>query len=377
MPDSTLIRIIANTALFNYVTTNVTIVNSSNATRELEFVRKDSTDSPLFASHVLNTAGKTADWKLTLLPDNISDSTNPTTRSFAGVLGEIEDGSKVKVDFTHASFYNNEASDVVSAGSVGTICGTLGDGAELEVICTTSTGFTYNVTSSGGNAGGLVGVMGDSSKLIFNESYVSYANVSSSSGNAGGIAGSATDAILEIDTANSKTVTVSNNISAGTNGCAGGIYGLYTCTKDNSGTTGGTRTFDLSDIYADTNLRITGGKDAGGVFGRLSATNNVTITDGSVSDVDADGVFNRHVQFSAGTNRGGVIGAYQNTDLTKTLEINNIKVAVGANGSSGGSTSGGAIGTVLKADGSSPVYIKSTGFRVSTSEKLSATISKS
>ena len=360
VPDNTPITIISDKALFDYVTTNVAVVNASDAIRELEFIRKSTgTDAPLFAEHVENSAGATAEWKIKIIADSVTGA-ETTTYSFAGVVGEIADSSKVKIEFTHDSVNNTDVASVVSASNVGVICGTLGAGAELTVNCTASAPF--DVRSTGGNAGGVAGVMGDLSKLIFDTSFTSCANVASTSGYAGGLAGSATNAKIELN--NGSTVTVSKNISGGANGGAGGIYGLYTCTKDDSDAAGGTHTFDLEGFNSDTNLCMTGGKYVGGVFGKLDATNNVTITDGSVSDVAANNTFSRSVKFSAGTNRGGVIGAYQNTDLTKTLEINNIKVSIGANGSTGGSVSGGAIGSIVKDSGSPAVYILSNGFRV-------------
>ncbi|MBR6918170.1 MAG: hypothetical protein IKN38_08305, partial [Clostridia bacterium] len=352
--DNAISNFFLDAPLFNYVTTDTKIVNTSNVVRNLDIARiSTNTDAPLFANHVVAGAVNSgADWSVTLVADN-TDGSNVTSNDFAGVIGEIGAGSKVHVTFEHDSIASTGViANVKSAGDVGLICGTLGEGAELSVDVSSNHDFT--VQSTGGNAGGIVGTMAAGSKVILTDGFSSVSNVTSDAGFAGGIAGTATDAEVTVSDPTSETFTVSKTVS-GSSG-AGGVYGSYTCTKDNTGSAGGTRTFDLSPVKTDSSFTLAGTGDVGGVIGHLSATNNVTVTGGITLGATDNTTYDRKVNLNGGTNRGGVIGAYENSSLANVLDINSNKVQVSSNAAGSGNPAiGGVIGKIL---GSSPAYVK-------------------
>ena len=350
MNETAQVPIVADRALFGYITTNVTVVDASNSLQELEFVRRNNADAPLFADTVVyQDSANDAEWKVKISADtnetnSFQNENDYTACSFAGVIGSIDAGCVVDIEFTHDSVVNSGVAEVSSAGNVGTICGTLGAGAELTVKCTSTS--PYTVTSTGGHAGGIVGVMGDSSKLIFNESYVSAADVTSSSGSAGGIAGSAENAEIEFN--NSSTATVSTSVTGSV--CSGGVYGHYKSTSGNgTGANASTRTFELNTFISDgltvSSTSTDNNSHTGGFIGYLEAENSITVTETGASISDSS--FTKKVRLSGGKNCGGIIGAYSNTDLENVLYFNNVEASVTP---TSGTHIGGILGRVLDDD---------------------------
>ena len=355
-----------NGPLFDTVTTDLKIVTASSDTaREITVIRTGSGDTPLLANNVKNSSEQTpptAEWIVRVEQDGITDPSNPVAHSFAGVINEIDDGCKVNVTFEHASIAYGVPADVSSAGDVGLICCTLGSGAELNVTLksTSNTGFT--VSSTGGHAGGIVGVMEDGSSLTLNDTnnssttFSAISTVSSSTGYAGGIVGYATNAVAAPAAGKTK-IEFSREVSGGSNGGAGGLYGYYKSTKENSGAAGGTRIFDLKDFQTGENFTISGGKSCGGVIGTLEAENNVTVTETGVNIAsDAAANFTKKVNFTNGIGddyRGGIIGSYSNNSLANTLYFNNVEVNILSTPS--GTYKGGILGYIV---GDSAAYVK-------------------
>lgn len=353
--DNAVSSFITDSPLFGTVTTAAKAVNTSNAVRELQIIRSEDGDSALLAQRIVSDGGAAqASWKVTLKPDD-RDVSNVSANSFASVVGSIADGCKVSVEFTHDSVATGGApAEITGSGSVGTICGTLGAGAELTFKITSAN--TFNVSSSSGAAGGVVGSMGDGAKLIANENFVSHMNVSSSGGYAGGIAGTATNAEILLN--NGATLTVSNTVS-GSSG-AGGVYGRYTSTSGNGeGANASTRTFELDGIVTDSAFTLAGSGDVGVFAGTLNAENSITITETSANIADSS--YTKQVRFAGGSYRG-LIGRYSNTALTNALDIHNAEVRVNANNST--ATSGGAVGSFY---GDGAIYATVSNFRLSAS----------
>ncbi|MBO4791078.1 MAG: hypothetical protein J5592_02240, partial [Clostridia bacterium] len=289
--DNAISSFITDAPLFGTITTAAKAVNTSDAVRELQIIRSDSTDSALLAQKVVSDGGSTqASWNVTLNPDD-RDASNVTAHSFASVIGDIAANCKVSVEFTHASVATGGATaEVAGSGNVGTICGALGAGAELTFKITSAN--TFNVSSSSGAAGGVVGSMGDGAKLIANESFTSHTNVTSATGYAGGIAGVATNAEIELN--NGSTLTISNTVT-GSSG-AGGVYGRYYSTTGNgTGANASTRTFELDGIVTDSGFTIAGGGDTGVFAGTLDAENSITITETSANV--SDSTYTKQVKF--------------------------------------------------------------------------------
>jgi len=341
------------TSLFGGITTGAEIVDENNNSRELILHRTvDGVDKPIFADYVEQSGSSVAKWKITLDVD-ARDNANKHAYSFAGVIGTMEEGAKANIEFTHTSFFSLDnssgVSNVVSAGDVGIICGTMNAGAELTAKITASSEFT--VTSSGANAGGIVGKMEDGAKLILEDSFTSVSTVAANSGYAGGLVGYATNAELEIASGETVKVNITKNV-VGQKG-VGGIYGYYNATTDD-------KTFDLSQIRTDftagsSATGVATSRDCGGIIGKLKSEVNVTFnggdtisTSGNPARVDTDPAYNnRKVTFVNCTNVGGVVGTYVNTSLENTLLVENTCAYVRVTSAT---TSGGIIGKIVKMD---------------------------
>ncbi len=340
------------TPLFGAVTTDAKIVNASGVTREIQIARLSEADAPLFADSVVGgVSGAAAEWKATLKADD-RDSVNKTAHSFAGVIGSVADNCEVSFEFTHDSVSSaGAAANAASAGNLGLICDSLGEGAVLNVKIISQNDFS--IISSGGHAGGVVGVMADGATLNFLDDYSSPANVSSGSGKyAGALVGYAENADITVESGHA--VNLSKTVTGGAG--AGGLYGYY----KSSGTD---RVFELENYTSDASFTIAGGTDVGIVAGFLDAETNVEITDSGANLTDS--VYPKQVRFTGGTYRGGLIGKYKNSSLTNSLEIHDAEVRVVTN--SGSVTySGGALGRI----DSGAAYVSFGDFRLDASASV-------
>lgn len=206
--------------LFEYVTDDVNIIDTSGNTATVVFTRpRPGENAPLFAKNVVHTrtSGDPVEWKFEY---TTYDSGNlKYTYDVAGFIGTLGTNAKVKISSVR---FNNKGvgSDGVikanvvanSSGDAGLICGTMAAGSQLEIDSITSTSAesadtNYSVTalSSGGNAGGLVGSMGNASKLILGNSLTCFqateAPITSSNGYAGGIVGKCDGGVITKTTA--------------------------------------------------------------------------------------------------------------------------------------------------------------------------------
>ena len=355
--DNAISNFILGTPLFGTVTTDMRIVNASDAPREIQLARIDEADSALFATSVVKGAiNNITDWRVRLKADE-RDALNKTAYSFAGAIGSIAAECKVGFEFVHDSVSSSSvAANAASASDVGVICGTLGADAELTFKITSANSF--GVISSGGHAGGVVGVAEAGSKIILGANFVSSADVTTSGSGkyAGGIVGYATDSEIDLQT---FSATVTKTVTGVTG--AGGVYGYYLSTTGNgTGANADVRTFELAGITSDASFTLAGGTNVGILAGLLDAQNDITVTETGANITDSS--FTKQVRFTGGTNRGGLIGRYSNTSLANTLNIYNTEVKVLAN--SGSSTnSGGAVGLF----GVGAVYVKVDGFHLNAS----------
>ena len=144
----------ANRAFFGAVTDSVQLLNDADGQQtELILVRlsdvPDGESLPLLADHVVHNGG-TADWKISLSSEN--------SKSYSGVIGEAAENTTIKLNYT-----NNSSAAIKSASDVGEICGKMQRDSSIEL--TYSATSAHGITSSGGNAGGLVGTMNDNASL--------------------------------------------------------------------------------------------------------------------------------------------------------------------------------------------------------------------
>lgn len=185
--------------------------------------------------------------------------------AIGGLIGTMEGKTRADITFT-----NQLTSDLTISGTdhVGLFCNTMQAGSYLTATLKNGAGkISVVATESGKDAGGFVGHMETDASLIV--AGISVSSVASLSGNAGGIVGSSVDGSVTVNAIEQDTnifqFADSITLSAGSDKAAGGLIGSYSITKAE-------KKFDLSS-YQFTNSTITGGKNAGGLFGELKITN--------------------------------------------------------------------------------------------------------
>lgn len=367
---------VSNVPLFDCISANASIINGSGQPRQLTFMRVSNSAVPILANTVDGGSNSSNTWKVSLEVDENTDSSNPSTYNYGGLIGEIKNNANLTVEFSDNSMIETggesstitSRANIISGGNVGVICGTLGEDCVLNAAVG-GTNFTtagQTVTSLNSNAGGIVGEMGDGAKLNVVQtdgtgvtSIEIKSTVIAGGGYAGGLVGYAVNADINESTGyTDKTVSVSGAVS-GTAYGAGGIFGYYSVTEGNQAGNdisngGSTYTFDLSKYI--TTVTLYGGC-SGGVFGKLETNKNVVITDSDLSMVPQVSAsvnkFPRKVAFASGEGCGGIIGTYVCDSLLKTLEITNNKVRIDAN--TGTTVSGGLIGSIADEN---PAYVK-------------------
>ena len=328
-------------ALFKAITTNVKIVNDANQNRSITLNRTSSNNSPIFAEEVkkAKTGTNNANWSVVIGIDN-RDNENLAVCDTGGLIGSIESEAIVTVSLTNNAYNSSistskKNSNIIGNDVLGSIAGTVGGGARLTVASLGGTNTLCKVVSTGGHTGGVVGVMEDGASLVLPSNFTSLYDVETSTGYAGSIVGHGTNATISTSDNSILTLTKTTNGKSG----SGGLYGYYSNTTAN-------RIIDLEKVASDSNFIITAtgnSANTGGIIGELKSTTSMTIKDSGISDVSANDTYARAVKLQGGRFRGGVIGEYDNSSLSNTLTINNIKVEITEN--SGSKTyTGGIIG---------------------------------
>ena len=269
--------------------------------------------------------------------------------AIGGLIGTMEGKTSADITFT-----NQFTRDLKISGTdhVGLFCNTMQAGSSLTATFKSDQvagKISVAATESGKDAGGFVGHMETDASLTVAGTSVS--SVASSSGNAGGIVGSSVDGSVTVKVSEPDTNIFQFadpiTLSAGSDKAAGGLIGSYSIAKAE-------KNFDLSS-YQFTKSTITGGKNAGGLFGELKITNiadtagiSVSIS-GNTENVDNNTktitteVSNANVV----TNYGGLIGSYQSSNMKNTLTIEKTAIATtGGEKLNNESSYGGVIGEI-------------------------------
>ena len=312
--------------LFAYIYDSANINTDVIISRSLP-VSGDVSDSALFAEHVIHDTEKntTAQWSVSLMN---------AEAAFSSVIGTLGENVNAKLTIT-----NNAASASVSgSGSAGLACGRMEKNSSLTVI--TSGSASYNVSSSSGNAGGMIGTMADGSAFTLNNEFALTGEVTAA-GYAGGLVGYAENASVSFE----GTAMVSGTVSGAL--ATGGVFGYYKSSEaENS--------FDISRYAVSCTLN---GENSGGLFGKLENSGNMTINKSNTEAADIS--VNR--TSSDKQTFGGLIGTYLSDNTSNSLTISGISVS--ADNSAGGAEYfGGLIG---KADDNS--YIRLENVSVSAS----------
>lgn len=305
--------ITANRALFNAISTEATLPSNIN----FMMAGKDSGQIVL-ADQVKKSSTEESTLNCTVTLTTGTGGEAATSDTIGGIIGMLEAGASVSVTLT-----NSLGTLTVSGGdNRGLFCNTMESGSSLTARLTNPG--TISVIATSGDAGGYVGKMESGGTLTISGSGVN--TVISKSGNAGGLVGSATDVTINVTGEplfylSGVTITAANNKSSG------GLVGNYT------NTTG--VTLNLAQFILNTTL--SGGTNAGGVFGVLTNSGNYTISNGSVTS-----------SLIAGTNYGGLIGSYSANASENSLTISGIanQTVKSAGGDKATTAYGGVIGTV-------------------------------
>ena len=312
--------------LFAYIYDSANINTDVIISRSLP-VSGDVSDSALFAEHVIHDTEKniTAQWSVSLMN---------AEAVFSSVIGTLGENVNAKLTITN----NADSVSVSGSGSAGLACGRMEKNSSLTVI--TSGSASYNVSSSSGNAGGMIGTMADGSAFTLNNEFALTGEVTAA-GYAGGLVGYAENASVSFE----GTAMVSGTVSGAL--ATGGVFGYYKSSEAENN-------FDISRYAVSCTLN---GESSGGLFGKLENSGNMTIIK---NDTEATGISVNRTSSDKQT-FGGLIGTYLSDNTSNSLTISGISVS--ADNSAGGAEYfGGLIG---KADDDS--YIRLENVSVSAS----------
>ena len=262
-----------------------------------------STNKPLLAETLAAGQG-------TLKADIVLRNLNAdkiTDAAVGGLIGTMKAGTSAEI-----TFENQFTKDLKVSGEshTGLFCSTMESKAALTATFKTAANAgKINVEAGAADAGGFVGHIETDASLTAAGSSVT--QVSSVSGNAGGLAGSATDGSISIKEGDNLTFADTLTLKSASNKAAGGLIGEYTVTKGNESG------YNLSG-YKFNNIAVSGGGDAGGLFGVLRNTSTARTTV-SVSGTTAAPV--KTAVTGAVTNLGGLIGSYRSDSMDNTLSV--------------------------------------------------------
>lgn len=305
--------------LFAYIYDSANINTDVIISRSLP-VSGDVSDSALFAEHVIHDTEKntTAQWSVSLMN---------AEAAFSSVIGTLGENVNAKLTITN----NADSASVSGSGSAGLACGRMEKNSSLTVI--TSGSASYNVSSSSGNAGGMIGTMADGSAFTLNNEFALTGEVTAA-GYAGGLVGYAENASVSFE----GTAMVSGTVSGAL--ATGGVFGYYKSSEaENS--------FDISRYAVSCTLN---GENSGGLFGKLENSGNMTINKSNTEAADIS--VNR--TSSDKQTFGGLIGTYLSDNTSNSLTISGISVS-SDNSAGGAEYFGGLIG---KADDDSYIRLE-------------------
>lgn len=312
-----------DTAFFDYVYDYVTIDGGIDSGVEKYMTIKPLNDNSdaLLANHVLHDSGtltgavygteegqKTpANWTIEIAG---YEGSSHTHGSLIGEMGEDAECTVNLINDYSVAVENNISSGDSAITDTGSVCGVMHEGSKLTIAKVTGSTAT-SITSSSGNAGGLVGTMNPGSTLTVSGSSSDYVSntsaITATSGYAGGIVGYNDQAtVLGGYAAIKNTITGSLG--------AGGLYGYYKPIITDSAYT---LSLDSYSIGSGTNARckVSSPIGAGGFFGVLENPSGTITLNGT----------NTHTIYAQGngdnTVFGGIIGTYKANSLSDTLTV--------------------------------------------------------
>lgn len=355
--------IITSKALFNALSTKATFSGT------IPFTVSESAysmEEPLLTKSLKNS-GKSENNPLTCTVA-FRNPTSNLEATIGGLIGTMEKGTSANITFTN---YFQNTLTVSGKSHTGLFCNTMEKGTSLTATLEKEEGsgaISVTAASSSADAGGFVGHM-DSGILKISGNSVE--TVTSENGNAGGLVGSANGGKIELKQEEGMATSFKFadllELSAGEEYAAGGLIGAYTFSEDFGGDTTVNQNkqyeYNLSG-YQFHKITISGGKNAGGLFGVL--TNNIAKNAISISASEAIGTIEGAISKEV-TNFGGAVGSYSAENMGSSFSIKgDAKSFISITSTGGTNTSdsyGGIIGTI---SGSS--YVEIENVSVSTAD---------
>lgn len=316
-----------NRPFFEYLDQSATI----NAGLYLK--AKGTVDGPLLAANYVKKNSAGAKTISLMIGAEKEDNNFP---SFGGIIGIMGEGTSLSLSVVNKITEANTT--VTGTGNLGFFCNTMEADANLTIESYTdgnstnngSTGNTpvtigYNISTTGGHAGGLVGEMKDKATLTVNQELDLIGNVTTTAKEsaAGGMIGAATNPTITLNNPVTRTGTIEGTSESG------GFIGKAVYN---------TGVVDLSKINIS-GITISNGNHAGGYFGVLNfdSTTGGTITIKTNSQTEL-------IHTGESWQFGGVIGQYSANSQSSTLKLESPKVTISSNGAV--TALGGIIGFV-------------------------------
>ncbi|MBR3646230.1 MAG: hypothetical protein IKN54_07400, partial [Lachnospiraceae bacterium] len=323
-------------AFFDYVADSVQIVDENGEETPLILQRSDeNTGEAVFAKHVVHDteySGEVRKWAVEI--DSLNGVSNYNS---SGIIGEMGRNSTVELNI-----YDNTSMIIYGVGTdVGYVCGKMNKGSSLVVNSITSTNTNYSISTTNGNAGGVVGYMDEGASIIIKcQMPNNAATVTSNGANkyAGGIVGYNAGGTVVLSGFSSTSKYIIKNTLVGQAG-AGGLAGYYKPSFDENNET----QIDLAHFSIGTGdsdadrVKVNGAGSVGGVFGVLVneikteedgntsySSGNITITD---STDNSSIVYSLHSEQDS-TNIAGLVGKYTACELTSALLIKDVSADV-------------------------------------------------
>lgn len=320
-----------NRPFFGYLDQSATI----NAGLYLK--AKGAVNGPLLAANYVNKNSAGAKTISLMIGAEKEDNNLP---SFGGIIGTMGGGTSLSLSVVNK--ITEADTTITGTGNLGFFCNTMEAGANLTIASYTdgnstndgSTGNTpvtigYNISTTGGHAGGLVGEMKDKATLTVNQELDLTGNVTTTATEsaAGGLIGAATNPTIILNNQVTRTGTIEGTSESG------GFIGKAVY---NTGLE-----LDLSKISIS-GITISNGNHAGGHFGVLNfdSASGDTITIKTNSQTNQTNLTHKGTSWQF----GGVIGQYSANSQSSTLKLESPKVTISSNGAV--TALGGIIGFV-------------------------------
>ena len=411
-----------NKPLFNYLADSASI-----AVNLYSGLTNEASTTALLAENIVHdptATPSTSPWAVSLYA--VKDTYSPS------LLGTMAGSSKVGIDLTlivgeltdpnnYATISSTSDYTALTILGSGYLCGTMEAGSSLVVNLKPDGAFPIGIpaVSSSGNAGGLVGTMGNNAQLsvtLPQGKTLPIRNVTAG-GYAGGLVGNmSANAVVSLKTSDdvdaeitTSNVTISGNYAGGLVGymegattlaadwssftapsvaatdCAGGLVGyakdpgkiLQNIPVTGSATISGKKAGGLIGRLDNTkgasftlnanvqNLTIKGSESAGGLFGELHNDKGAAEAAIAYSITQSDTGSISAITLTDG-DAGGLIGKYYTDDLKNTLTVTDITVSSTA---SSATSYGGVIGNV---DSGVAAYVEFSNVTTATSGNVTS-----